>query len=269
MKPGVRRATARRSTSGSNGLPLACTVRIAWRPLRSGRSTAICRSKRPGRSSAGSRMSGPVRGRDEDDAALDVEAVHLDQQLVERLLTLVVTAAEPGTAVPADRVDLVDEDDGRRVGLGLLEQVADPAGADADEHLDEVGARRSRRTARRPRRRRRGPAGSCRCPEGRTAGRPWGSSPRRPGTSPAPARNSLISSSSSTASSAPATSANVVLGVSLETTLAFDLPNCMTREPPPCIWFITKKNKATTSRMIGRRLISSDVSRPCVGFFPS
>jgi hypothetical protein len=34
-----------------------------------------------------------------------------------------VTAAQAGAAVAADRVDLVDEDDRRSVGLGLLEQV--------------------------------------------------------------------------------------------------------------------------------------------------
>src|SRR3712207_7646051 len=56
----------------------------------------------------------PVGRGDQDDAALGVEAVHLDQQLVERLLTLVVTAAHAGAAVPADGVDLVDEDDRRR-----------------------------------------------------------------------------------------------------------------------------------------------------------
>ena len=83
---------------------------------------------------------GTVGGGDEDDAALDVEAVHLDEQLVQGLLALVVAAAETGAAVPADGVDLVDEDDGGRVGLGLLEQVADAAGADTDEHLDEVRA---------------------------------------------------------------------------------------------------------------------------------
>ena len=83
---------------------------------------------------------GTVGGGDQDHAALDVEAVHLDQQLVQGLLALVVAAAEAGPAVPADRVDLVDEDDGRGVGLGLLEQVADPGGADTDEHLDEVRA---------------------------------------------------------------------------------------------------------------------------------
>ncbi len=37
-----------------------------------------------------------------------------------------------------DRVDFVDEDDARRVFLRLLEHVAHAAGADADEHLDEV-----------------------------------------------------------------------------------------------------------------------------------
>ena len=84
---------------------------------------------------------GPVGGGDEDDAGAGVEPVHLDQQLVEGLLALVVAAAHAGAAVAADGVDLVDEHDGGRRLLGLLEQVADPAGADADEHLDEVGAR--------------------------------------------------------------------------------------------------------------------------------
>ena len=83
---------------------------------------------------------GTVGRGDQDHAATDVEAVHLDEQLVEGLLALVVTATHAGAAVATDRVDLVDEDDGRSVLLGLLEQVADAAGADADEHLDEVRA---------------------------------------------------------------------------------------------------------------------------------
>ena len=47
-------------------------------------------------------------------------------------------AAQSGAALAADGVDLVDEDDARRVLLGLLEQIAHPGRADADEHLDEV-----------------------------------------------------------------------------------------------------------------------------------
>ena len=51
-------ATICRSTSGASGLPLACTPRIARRAASSGRSTRMRRSKRPGRSSAGSSTSG-------------------------------------------------------------------------------------------------------------------------------------------------------------------------------------------------------------------
>ena len=83
---------------------------------------------------------GAVGRGDDDDALVRLEAVHLDEELVQRLLALVVTAAEAGAAVAADRVDLVDEDDAGRVLLALLEQVAHAAGADADEHLDEVRA---------------------------------------------------------------------------------------------------------------------------------
>src|SRR4029079_18092031 len=53
---------------------------------------------------------------------------------------LVIAAAEAGAAMPADGIDLVDEDDAGGILLGLLEHVAHARGADADEHLDEVGA---------------------------------------------------------------------------------------------------------------------------------
>ena len=83
---------------------------------------------------------GTVGGGDQDDALIGLEAVHLDQQLVQRLLALVIAAAEAGAAMTADRVDFVDEDDAGRILLGLLEHVAHAACADADEHLDEVRA---------------------------------------------------------------------------------------------------------------------------------
>ena len=83
---------------------------------------------------------GAVRGGDEDDVVLHLEPVHLDEELVQRLLALVVAAADAGAAMAADRVDLVHEDDARRRLLRLLEQVAHAGRADADEHLDEVGA---------------------------------------------------------------------------------------------------------------------------------
>ena len=67
---------------------------------------------------------GPVGGGDQDHPGLDIEAVHLDEQLVEGLLTLVMAATETSTAVATDGIDLVDEDDRRGLRLGLLEQVA-------------------------------------------------------------------------------------------------------------------------------------------------
>ena len=84
---------------------------------------------------------GTVGGRDDDHVGVRVEAVHLDEDLVQGLLALVVGAAQAGAALAADRVNLVHEDDAGRVPLGLVEQIADSAGADADEHLHELGAR--------------------------------------------------------------------------------------------------------------------------------
>ena len=81
-----------------------------------------------------------VRGGHYDDALVVREAVHLDEQLVEGLLALVVSAAEAGAALAADGVYLVYEDDGRGHLLGLVEEVAHAGGADADIELHEVGA---------------------------------------------------------------------------------------------------------------------------------
>ena len=139
-KPGVPRAITSGSTSGPSGTFFMWTWRIFSRPSTSGFGTTTWRSKRPGPQQRRVEHVGPVGRGDQDDAFVGLEAVHLDQQLVERLLALVVAAAEAGAAMAADRVDLVDEDDAGRVLLGLLEHVAHAGGADADEHLDEVRA---------------------------------------------------------------------------------------------------------------------------------
>ena len=92
----------------------------------------------------------PVGRREHDHAGAGVKAVHLGQDLVERLLTLVVPAHHRSAAArPADRVELVDKDDRRGGLLGLLEQVTHAAGAHADHHLDEL--RRRHREERHPR----------------------------------------------------------------------------------------------------------------------
>ena len=196
---------------------------------------------------------------DQDDAFVRLEAVHLDEQLVQRLLALVVAAAEAGAAMTADRVDFVDEDDARRVLLRLLEHVAHAARADADEHLDEVGAgdREERHVrlagdgareqrlagARRPDRAARR-AGCARRAAGTSAG--------RAGTRRSPARSSL-------ASSTPATSSNVTRPCASVRSFAFDLPKPSALPPVPCIWRMKKIHTARI-RNIGNHETSMPIS---------
>ncbi len=80
----------------------------------------------------------PVGRGHQDDAFVRLKAVHLDQQLIQSLLALVVSAAQACAAMASDRVDFVDEDDARSILLALLKQVANAARAHADEHLNEV-----------------------------------------------------------------------------------------------------------------------------------
>src|SRR5690606_8948212 len=88
--------------------------------------------------------------RENDDAFAAREAVHLREELVERLLLLARCAADRDAAAgAADRVELVDEDDRGRMIASLPEQIADAPRADADDHLDELGrAHREERHAR-------------------------------------------------------------------------------------------------------------------------
>src|ERR1700730_16191233 len=49
-----------------------------------------------------------------------------------------MAAADAMPAMPADRVNLVDENNAGRGFLALFEHVAHARGADTDEHLDEI-----------------------------------------------------------------------------------------------------------------------------------
>ena len=70
---------------------------------------------------------GTVGRGDHDHALVGLEAVHLDQQLVQGLLALVVAAAEAGAAMAADGVDFVDEDDAGRMLLAPVRTCRAPA----------------------------------------------------------------------------------------------------------------------------------------------
>src|SRR4029077_3664640 len=76
--------------------------------------------------------------RDNDDAFLRVEPIHLDKQRIKRLLPFIVAAADAVTAMTTDRINFVDENDAGRGLLALLEHVAYAACTDANKHLDEI-----------------------------------------------------------------------------------------------------------------------------------
>ena len=140
VKPAVSAATLSRSTSLPTLILRTCTFRMAIRPPLSGRSTSTCRSNRPARSSAGSRISGRLVAASRITPGAGIEAVELGEQLVEGLLLLVVAAERAGSAAAPERVEFVDEDDAGRRLARLLEQIADARRPDADEHLDEFRA---------------------------------------------------------------------------------------------------------------------------------
>ena len=64
---------------------------------------------------------GPVCRGNQNDTFVGFEAVHFNQQLVERLLTFVVAAAKTRATMPPNRVDLIDKDDAGSVFLSLFE----------------------------------------------------------------------------------------------------------------------------------------------------
>ena len=223
-KPGVCRARFSIETSSSSGLPRAWTSRIATPALDVGPVENHLPVEPPGPEQRRIEHVRPVRRGDDDHVRAAVEAVHLDQDLVQRLLALVVAAAESGAALAANRVDLVDKDDAGSVLLRLIEEIADAAGADADEHLDELrpgdAEERHARFARdRPREQRL--AGSRRTDQQHAPRDPRAERWNLSGY----LRNSTTSTSSSFASSTPATSANVTVGLLPVKSRARLLPN--------------------------------------------
>src|SRR5215203_2650475 len=76
---------------------------------------------------------GPVGRRQQHQARGSVKAVQLDEQLIERLLLLVVTAYTSHAAGTTKRVKFIDKDDCRSLAPGLFEQVAHPGCAHSDE----------------------------------------------------------------------------------------------------------------------------------------
>ena len=123
-KPAVRAATTFRSTSGAvfTALRVDAEDLLAPAHVRLVHQHLAVEAARPQQRRV--EHLGAVGRAHDDDALARVEPVHLGQQLVQRLLALLVAADRALHPHLAQRVELVDEDDAGRLRLGLLEQVA-------------------------------------------------------------------------------------------------------------------------------------------------
>ena len=84
---------------------------------------------------------GAVGRGDDDDAAQLLEAVHLDEELVERLILVGGSRVATTTAAATERVNLVNEDDAGRELARAREQTPDARRAEARELLLEARTR--------------------------------------------------------------------------------------------------------------------------------
>ena len=94
-----------------------------------------------GTEKCGIKNVGTVSCGDNDNSFVRAESVHLNEKLVEGLLTLVVTAAETCASVTADCVDLVYEYDGSGGFSRRVKEVAYTGSAYTDVHFNEIRSR--------------------------------------------------------------------------------------------------------------------------------
>ncbi len=79
-----------------------------------------------------------VRRRQHDQSLGWLKSIHLREQLVQRLLTLIISSAKAGITALRHRVDLIDENNTRRVLFRFVKQVTHTGRTNADEHLYKV-----------------------------------------------------------------------------------------------------------------------------------
>ena len=79
-----------------------------------------------------------VRRCKNNDALRRIKTIHLSQQLVQCLLTLVI-ATESWITALADGIQFIDKDNTRRILLCLLKKVSYSGSTDTHEHLYEIG----------------------------------------------------------------------------------------------------------------------------------
>src|SRR5581483_5806554 len=78
---------------------------------------------------------GPVGGCDDDDIGMFIKTIHLDEQLVQSLLSLII-AAHPGIITLATNgIDLVNKHNAGSMLFGLFEEVAHACCTNTHKHL--------------------------------------------------------------------------------------------------------------------------------------
>ena len=204
------------------------------RPRRSGASTTICRSKRPGRSSAGSSTSGRFV------AAMRMTPSFDSKPSISTSSWLSVCSRSSWPPPrPAPRCRPTASISSMKMMHGAcalpcsnrsrtrLAPTPTNISTKSEPDIEKNGRPASPATAR--------ASSVLPVPGGPTSSAPFGSRPPSFVNFCGSFRNSMISWSSTLASSAPATSANVTFGVSPVSSFAFDLPNENAFAPPACI----------------------------------
>ena len=79
-----------------------------------------------------------VSGRQDDDVCTGFKSIHFDEDLIECLLTLIVTTAHATTAFSSYCINFINKDDRRSVLFGFLEQIAHPARTNTDKHFHKL-----------------------------------------------------------------------------------------------------------------------------------
>src|SRR3989344_5047433 len=80
---------------------------------------------------------GTIGRRYDNDLISRLKTVHLNENLIERLLALVMPAAKTGTAMAPDCIDLIYKNNRRSGFLGRAKQITHTRSADTDKHLDK------------------------------------------------------------------------------------------------------------------------------------
>ena len=259
-------AITSRSTSGAIGLPLVWTFRMAVRPMISGLSRTTRRSKRPGRSRAGSRISGRFV------AAITMTLTLVSNPSISTSIWLRVCSRSswpPPSPAPRWRPTASIS------SINMIHGAARLACSKRSRTL-EAPTPTNISTNSEPLIEKKGtPASPATALARRVLPVPGGPIKRTPLGIRAPnawnfsrvLRNSTTSRRSCLASSTPATSSNVTVGLSELKSFARERPKLMAWLLAPLAWLkINRKNmpRKTTGRTVVSRILPQSIPEGCL-----